>query len=582
MEKIKSLLRQTPSISEIKDSIHSFSKREWIVFSIFIIITIISGLTILGKINKTISTSVPTYGGQIVEGIVGTPRFINPVLAISDADKDMTTLMFSGLMRKNEAGELIPDITESYDVSDDGLVYTFHLKKDVFFHDGKLLTADDVVYTINTIRDPLIKSPRKINWDGIIVKKIDDTTVEFVLKQPFAGFLDNTTVGIIPAHLWSKITTEQFAFSDLNIQAIGTGPYKQQKIKKSSGIVTSYELSSFSKFVLGKPYINHIKLVFYANEKDLVNALEKGSVDQISAITGDKAREFEGRNENIQTAVLPRIFGLYFNQNKAPIFLDKTVVNALELAINKDRVIREILFGYGVPIDNPIPSSLFNTEQEQLNTYDIERSITILEKAGWKLNEKTGVREKTQTTKKVKTTTELSFSISTSDTPELKQASLLIKEDLEKIGVKVELKVFELGALNQNVIRPRDYDVLFFGQIITRESDLYAFWHSSQRNDPGLNVSLYANTKVDKLLESALITIDREKRLEKYNAIKTELNKDKPAIFIYAPNFIYLTAPDVYNVNISHISTAAERFSTIYRWYIETDRIWNIFTEHIK
>lgn len=521
-----------------------------------------------------LSVSLPVPGGSITEGIVGTPRFINPVLALSDADKDMVALMFSGLMRRAGTGDLIPDLAGSYEVSNDGLVYTFHIREDAVFHDGTLVTADDVIYTINMIKDPTIKSPRKNNWDGITVEKIDERTVAFTLKEPFASFLENTTIGILPAHLWQKITSEQFPFSDLNIEAVGSGPYKQGKIKKNSGIVSSYGLNAFSKFTLGKPYITHFKLVFYANEKDMVEGLEKGDVDQVSAITGDKAREFEGRDENIQTAVLPRIFGLYFNQSQAPIFLDKNVVNALDIAINRDRIIREILYGYGVPVGSPIPLSIVDeeTEEDNASSYDIERAQALLDRAGYVIGDD-GFRHKTEK----KNTTDLAFSISTGDAPELKQAATFIKEDLEKIGVQVELKVFELGALNQNVIRPRKYDALFFGQVVTHESDLYAFWHSSQRKDPGLNIALYTNAKVDKLLESALVTNDKDERLRKYADIKTEIEKDKPALFIYAPNFIYLTAPSVHDVDMSHITVAAERFSTVYRWYTETERVWKVF-----
>lgn len=577
MKKIISLFRRyTPTRNEIQSSINSLSKREWRIFVVCLVVAIITGIVLLSKINKTISTIIPAEGGSISEGIVGTPRFINPVLALSDADKDMATLIFSGLMRQDSTGNLIPDLASSYEISDDGLEYTFHLRENAVFHDGASVMADDVVYTIETIKDPTIKSPRKINWDGITVEKVDERTVRFTLKESFASFLENTTIGILPAHLWQKITSEQFPFSDLNIEAVGSGPYKKAKIKKSSGIVTSYGLKSFSKFTLGKPYIKRFTLVFYANEKEMVQALEKNDVDQISAITGDKAREFEGRDENIQTAILPRIFGLYFNQSQAPIFLDKNVVLAFDLAINRDRIIREVLSGYGVPLGSPIPTSIIGKDatQDETTLYDIAKAEALLTKAGYVLGDD-GFRHKTEK-KKV---TDLTFSISTGDAPELTQTATFIKEDLEKIGAKVELKVFELGALNQNVIRPRKYDALFFGQVVAHESDLYAFWHSSQRKDPGSNIALYTNAKVDKLLESALITLNREDRLEKYIQIKTEMSKDKPALFIYAPNFIYLTAPNVYNVDMSHITAAAERFSTIYHWYIQTERIWNVFAD---
>ena len=203
----------------------------------------------------------------------------------------------------------------------------------------------------------------------------------------------------------------------------------------------------------------------------------------------------------------------------------------------------------------------------------------MLDKAGWVMGSD-GIRQKVvMKGKKEVSRTALTFSIATGDAPELKQTATLIKDDLAKIGVQVDLKISDLSALNQDIIRPRKYDALFFGQVVAHESDLYAFWHSSQRKDPGLNIALYANPKVDKLLESALVTTSDATRLTQYTQIKSEIAKDKPAIFIYSPDFIYLTAPNVHNVDTSHIITSAERFGTIYRWYIETDRIWNIFAD---
>jgi len=135
--------------------------------------------------------AVPMEGGLISEGIIGTPRFINPVLALSEADNDLTTLIYSGLMRKKEDGTTVPDLAEKIEGSKDGLSYVFTLKDKIFFHDGSPITAGDVVFTINAIKDPIIKSPRKGSWDGISVEEIDEKTVKFTLKQSYASFLDN-------------------------------------------------------------------------------------------------------------------------------------------------------------------------------------------------------------------------------------------------------------------------------------------------------------------------------------------------------------------------------------------------------
>lgn len=566
-----------PKKDELKKAIDSFSKKELYIFIGLFFIFALSALLMLQKINKTFMMEEPARGGTLTEGIIGTPRFINPILAISDADKDLTALIYAGLMRKMPNGEIVPDLAATNKVSSDGLTYTFTLKNNIFFHDKKPITADDVVFTINEAKDSALKSPRRLNWEGVSVQKIDDKTLEFTLKTPYTGFLENTTLGILPAHIWKNIPIEQFSFSDFNVNGIGSGPYKINKIKKaSSGVPEYYELTPWSKFN-PEPWIGKITLRFYLNEKDLVKGLENGDVENINGISSSMAKSLQASGYRVETSVLPRIFGLFFNQSQAPIFLNKNVVAALDAVVNKDEIIQEVLNGYGVPIDSPVPSHLLRDQSRDSidgtsHAGSIEQAQSILAKDGWKAN-KDGILEKKSKTK----TTVLEFSISTGDTPELKRAAELLKADFEKIGAKVELKIFEIGSLNQDVIRPRKYDALFFGQVISHESDLFAFWHSSQRNDPGLNIAMYTNSKVDKLLQDSLTTQDSSARIKKYLAFQDELAKDKPAIFVYSPDFIYVVAKNLGGLALNQITTPADRWNNVFDWYTQTENIWKMF-----
>ncbi len=528
-------------------------------------------------------TEVPMQGGSLSEGIVGTPRFINPVLAYSDVDQDMISLIYSGLMRKNTNGMMIPDLAEKYKVSKDGLTYTFTLKDDAYFHDGTKVTADDVVFTINKVKDPVIKSPRRGSWDGVSVEKIDDRTVKFALKQPYASFLENTTLGILPAHIWDGSPIE---LNGANVQPIGSGPFEIKKVsKESTGLINYYELAPFNKFVLGKPYIKTFTLRFYPNEEGVISALESGNIDQMSSITPANAEALKEKDYRIGSLTLPRIFGLFFNQNQNQIFTDKKVVQAINLAIDKSKIIKNVLLGYGVIIDDPIPKNMIN--YERLNANDVsstleknlEKANDILAKDGWKKGAD-GYLSKTVADKKKKKTTitPLEFSISTGNASELANSALLIKEDLAKIGIRVNIKTFEIGNLNQGVIRPRKYDSLLFGEIINRESDLFAFWHSSQRKDPGLNVAMYTNAKVDKILEDAFITADESVRIKKYAQFEDEIQKDMPAVFLYSPNFIYVVSKNLQGFSLDYISNPSDRFSDSYKWYVKTDNVWKIFS----
>src|SRR3989344_4301034 len=426
-----------PSQNEIKASINSFSKRDYFIFVGAILTLTISLFAIIYKIDNKYSIKIPAYGGILREGVIGTPRFINPLLAVSDSDKDMATIIYSGLMKKDIYGTLIPDLASSYEISKDETTYTFILRDNIYFHDNNPVTADDILFVIQSAKDSLIKSPRQINWQGINVEKVDEKTIKFILKQPYASFLENTTLGILPAHLWKKVPPNQWSLSELNINPIGSGPYKVASIEKNSGIPTSYKLISFSKYSGGRPYIKNMYFNFYDNENDLISAFKNNDVDNINSISPNNAQELEKAGFKTVHVVLPRIFGVFFNSSQAPIFTDKAIIKAFEKTINKKAIIDEVLFGYGRAINSPLPPNMIeyasiSSEDSDLSTTSADEAIAILEKSGWKLGEngirqkekltvisqKTGKKTTAQTTKE---NTELSFSLSTSDIPELKQ-----------------------------------------------------------------------------------------------------------------------------------------------------------------
>jgi peptide/nickel transport system substrate-binding protein len=175
-------------------------------------------------------------------------------------------------------------------------------------------------------------------------------------------------------------------------------------------------------------------------------------------------------------------------------------------------------------------------------------------------------------------TTPLSFSISTSETPELLRTAEIVTEEWRKMGVEANLRIFESrDDLSQNAIRPRKYDALLFGMVVRRGVDFYPFWHSSQRNDPGLNIALYANISVDRLLENSRTIFERDELEEINKKLEQEIASDIPAVFLYSPYFIYVIPEKVKNVNLGQIDSLEDRFSDIHEWYIRTNKIWKIF-----
>ncbi len=565
-----------PSRDQLRYTFRLFSKWERLVFVILIILAAIGFFGTLDKINQKVSNLMPASGGTWREGIVGSPRFINPLLAITDPDRDLASLIYSGLLRPDGKGALIPDLAERYEISPDGLSYTFVIKPEASFHDGKLLRADDIIFTVELAKNPVLKSPARANWEGVDVEKVDDRTVRFVLKRPYAPFLENLTLGILPKHVWKDIQPEQMSLSEFNINPLGSGPFEIAKVlRESSGLITSYTLEPFQDYLLGHPYLKKLIFYFYPSEVELLGAYERKTIDAVGALSPQNIKKILRKDGRVQTLTLPRVFGVFFNQNEKSLFVEKPVREALSLATDKKEVLQEVLQGYGEILNSPVPPGTFGAlEENEGVTYNIKAAQSLLEKNSWRKSAETGIYEKVENKKVTK---QLIFSLATSNSPDLIRTADVLRKNWEALGAKVEVRVFEIGDLNQNVIRPRKYDALLFGEVVGRDPDPFAFWHSSQRNDPGLNIALYTNRKVDKILEEARTLSSPEERRKKYEEFQTEIAKDSPAIFLYSPHFLYLIPSELKDFGTEHIVLPSERFASSYLWHFETRYVWKIF-----
>jgi peptide/nickel transport system substrate-binding protein len=562
-----------------------FSLTEKIIFFSIFIIFIFSCLNLLYLANQKILVEVPAHGGSLSEGIIGTSRYINPVLAISDADRDMTALVYSGLLRYNADGDLIPDLAESYTISKDGTDYTFTIKPNVKFHDGTEITAEDIAFTIEKATDPVIKSPKLANWKSVKVTVLNSKQIKFSLPQPYQPFLSNLTLGILPKHLWKNLSDENFPFSIYNSEPVGSGPYKYSGLTRdSSGITSFYTFTSFSDFTGNEPYIKNIYVHFYSNEKLLNEAMKNGEIDSAGGLSSTSLDSLKNNKNYISNDIpLSHIFGFFLNQSQNQLFTQPEIRKALNESLDRDRIVDESLAGYGEKLTTPIPSELLsvnylnsaNLKSTSTEPIDFEGIKNDLTKAGWKLNDKNGLLEK----KVKKTVYQFSFSISTSNSPELQTVAKIAKESWEKIGAQVDIKVFEVSELNQNIIRPRKFDTLLFGEVIGRDLDLYGYWHSSQRVGSGLNLSGYANAKVDKILEDARKIDDKNLREQKYIEFEKEISKDIPAIFSHSHEYIYVLPTKVKDFRMNIMTNPAERFLDVSSWYIETDKIWKFLNK---
>ena len=554
------------------------SRERWLIRGL-IFVLVASIVVLIGNVYLSKTELRPKLGGQYKEGILGQPRFINPILAeTNDADRDLVQIVYSSLFKYDHQGNLIPDLVRIYKISEDGLTYNISLKKNVLWHNGESLTADDVIFTIKSIQDPENKSPLKNNWQGVEIEKIDDFTFNLKLRNIYAPFLHNLTIGILPKHLWAGISAQNLPLAEYNLKPVGSGPYQFKKYEKDkNGKIELIELSLNENYYLlpsqdpfQGPFIESLVFKFYSTQTDLLNAYKTRKVDGLSFLSTTNKSKI--RNSlNIHQIDLPAYYAIFFNQTENKALADKTVRQALAYATNKEEIIDQVLSKEGKVADSPLlPGWLGYSSETKVYDFALEHAQNILEAEEWKDTDGDGVREKEIDNEQVK----LEINLLTTDWPELSQTAELIKEQWEKIGVLVNLEIVDAIAIQQEYIRPRQYQALLFGEVLSADPDPFAFWHSSQSNDPGLNLALYKNSEVDKLLQDARQTLNQEERIQKYTEFQRILNDDLPAIFLYSSTYLYPVNKKVKGIFIEKLAQPSYRFSQIENWYIKTTRIW--------
>jgi len=543
--------------------------------------SIIGGLLTAGIMySSSHLITTAAKGGNLVEGIIGTPRFVNPALAVTRADQDMTALVYSGLMKINPEGSLVPDVAESVTVSDDGKTYNIILRTDIRFHDNTPLTAKDVAFTIGLVQNSDLKSPQRGNWSEVTIEEINEYELNIVLKEAYTPFIENFTLGILPRHIWSELPIEQVPFSLKNTEPIGSGPFYVNKISRDeAGLIKSYNLKQFTS---NAPVtLAGIDIKFYQNEDDLVSAFTQKQINATAYLPTDITQTLtDTQSYRIIKEPLPRIFAVFFNQNRTPVLRDTTVRLALGTAIDRPQLIETALRGFGVPITTPVPTGSTEVNSNgQMSAEDtgatpLERAKTILTKGGWVKNN-TGAWEK-RIDGDVRT---LSITLKTSNTQAFVETAEVISRAWRELGVNVQIEQFEQSDLLQAAIRPRDFEALLFGLDMNRAVDLYPFWHSSQREDPGLNIAQYANIEVDKLLDKARTATSTEQKDAALLAATNIMGREAPALFLYVPNFVYVIDTRVKTADMIKLSKPSERFMNIGAWHMNTDRLWPIFKE---
>ena len=560
--------RRVPTGREAYHIVDHMQKWEQIVFISFLAIAILSVVTLVYKTSHKFMTKVPASGGSFTEGFVGSPLHINPVIARSTTvDSDLVMLTHSGLLRRDKFGEFIPDLAENYIISEDGLEYTFTLRDNLEWHDGEELTIEDVLYTINLIKNEDYKSPRIRNFDGVQVIPTGDREIKFILEEAYSPFLAAMTVGILPKHIWENVSVEQFGFDEHNLdKVVGSGPYKIKKVIRGGSSVSSIIFEPFKNFVFGSPYLKRVKVNFYTDEDALLSDILAGKVDSAGSLSTGVAKDLQGSDHKLIQTPLPKVYAAFFNQDKNELLPNSNIREILDGTVDKHRIIEEALRGFGRALDGPLPDNYLMAPSDTTNKTN--RAISLLEDGGWKLGED-GVRTK----KKER----LSFTISTFNIPELTQVASILKKNWEDIGAEVNIKTYDATDIKQNIVPERDYDILLSGQGYQEIIDPSPLWHSRFRLHPGLNVALYTSVDADRILDQLRVEYNIEKRITLMNEFSNRIRKDKPAIFLYVPDYIYLPAKDIRGIDLSNISNKSERYNEVYKWHSTQESVWKLF-----
>lgn len=587
----------------------------------------------------------------MIEGIIGSPRLINPVYAAAnDADRDLSELLFSGLTKYDSQSRIAPDLAKNYQIMEEGKVYEFELKENLLWSDGKPLTAQDVIFTIKIIQNPDYKSPLRSNWLGVETEQISDRIIRFKLKNPSAVFLENTTLKILPKHIWETISSSNFPLVIYNLKPVGSGPYKLKSLEQDDvGKILSLSLVKNAYYAGKQPYIAQISFKFFNSEESLIASHEKGEIDNfsINSLTNKPGKT------NIYSASLPRYFAVFFNPQKAKIFSEKNVRQAFNYGLDKQNLIEATAKEIDGIVDSPILPGIFDYQSPSKNYgYDLQEAKSLLEKSKF-LEGENGFREKivkkdssfqfksnlklgsqgtevrelqkcldveitgyfgdktkvavisfqekysedilkpndlTKGTGDVLKATRdklnkvcfgepeeripLKFTLVTSDHPRLKIMAEFLKDQWKALGAQVEIQTFDMGALEREIIKNRDYDALLFGEMLGAVPDPFPFWHSSQKKDPGLNLAIYENKEADKLLQEARETMDENARKEKLEKFQNILLEDAPAVFLFNPPYLYFASLTINGIDLKMILDPSKRFVEIENWYIKTKRAW--------
>lgn len=509
---------------------------------------------------STNTVAVPVESETYSEGIIGQPKFINPIIGNTDTDRDLSQIVYCDLT----------DLIDHYDVDSDGKIWNVFLKSDLLWSDDKPLTSDDVIFTIETIQDPEAHSPLLTTWQGIVASRISELEIEFTLRNQYVFFLDNLKeLKIIPKHIFGAIPSSNLKLSGYNLEPVGSGPYKYSNYNlRKDGFITEYNFTINPNYAGKKAFIQNLSVQFFQGAEELIDAFNSRKIDGFGNLNPKNIDKIK-LSHKLTELKMPRYYAIFINQNINEALKDKTVRQALDTATDKNKVINEVFNGKAEVVNQPITSTIEGYKQFNSKEFSLETAADILQKGGWVTNPETGIREK----KQGKNTLKLEIQLIVPEIQFLTETADIVKADWEKIGIKLDLIKLNPNDINEDIIKNRNYQLMIFGNILKNNPDIFSFWHSSEKFYPGLNLSLFQDKQADIAIEKIRKEMNVATRtIEVYN-LQEIITNEIPAVFLFSPYYLYASIKNLGGLEGSSLVTPSDRFKNINEWYLETSRV---------
>lgn len=546
-------------MQRLKNIFLTLTKQERISLIVAGVVAFVSFFIVAGIYVSRATTVVPARGGEYTEGVVGQPEYVNPVTASTETDLSLVKLIYSNIY----------DVADKVESSPDGRTWTVRLKENLHWQDGEKLTSDDVIFTVQSITSDDANSPLAQSWQGVAVSRGSELEVQFNLANPYAFFGDNLhNLYILPKHLFANTPPGNWHLSDYNLKPVGSGPYRFVSYEKSSdGVISAYHLEASPKYFGARPLIDRINFAFFPNTDELVKGFNSGEIDGFGGLQASVLASL-ARPYDLFPWRTPSYYAIFWNQSKNLALQDANVREALSAAIDRNALVTDALGGHGKPAYGPIPEDApYYVPTEPSSTTSTD-AAAMLDAAGWKAGSD-GFRAKTIQ----KTSVPLAITLTVPDIDFLAATANDVQAAWQAIGVKVTIAKAPAQDLVDDAIKNRDYEALLFGNVLGPSSDLYAFWDSSRRFAPGLNLAIYQNKSVDTLIESARMNLDPEARAGQFADAQAKIVADAPAVFLYSPDYLFVTDKSVRGITPELIPSPSDRFRSVGAWYMNTARV---------